>query len=90
MTEGRGKDFTDAELQALGIDPENARTRISPSQFLRNIAGWQPVDPDIDPTAMIREERDGARGTRLRRLERLSRPPFRERVINRFRRPQGK
>ena len=90
MTEGRGKEFTDAEYRALGIDPENARTRIPVSEFLKRISDLEPVDSDIDTTAMLREERDGACGTRSWRLERLSRPSFPKRVINRIRRPRSK
>lgn len=90
MTESRGKEFTDAQYRALGIDPENARTRIPVSEFLKKISDLEPVDADIDTTAMIREERDGARGTRLWRLEQLSKPSLPKKIINRIRRPRGK
>jgi hypothetical protein len=77
MTKGgpEGKDFSDEQLRKLGIDPDEMRSKPKISEWASRLARLDPVELSSDPVNDIRAERDGAPGTRLDRLIKLTERP---------------
>lgn len=74
MTKGspEGKDFTDKQYRAMGVNPDELRRKPSFSEWVKRLAPMEPVDLSTDPVLDIRAVRDGAPGSRLDHLYKIT------------------
>lgn len=77
MTKGgsEGRDFTDEQYRAMGVDPVELRRKPSVAEWVKRLDHLEPVELSSDPVDDLRAERDGAPGTRLDRLIKLTEKP---------------